>query len=1313
MSCNKKQIQEAARVEYLRLKELINQGITTDEATGIDNVVNAANAMKLASKGSVVSLASVYTPPIKIGSDIINDLNTDKLKYNNSYVTIVRGYISKGKANLVIRDDKNGFTKVVGAALVEGDKYNVMNKIRYSEDITKYSDESTSRVGQSPNDVKIAPTTGDNVDLGSQMKDLVDSFIHIDNKTGVGAINPEFKTFRDSMVGLFSKSLTEAKLNNVTVEMFKNAIEPTGGEIDLDSSTIRIRWNAMSRLSSPSEIFLHEVSHLQAKGVLAENPEIIRVLQDLRNSALNTGLDYNIFLNKTKYVTDVNAAGEQEVYMGEKAPTPDEIKIAKAKFDYVFDRSADIEEFYAYAVSNEQVWQAIQDIKIDSRLVKEIETKSGEKISRSSSFINTLVRMINKMWSSLTGRGAKGGVILTNMIIKIANAQIELSKHSEVGDEHIISRGESFIRKLDALDEQLEPTAIKISEWITDIKGDAGNKLVKVLSKIKPLRELIETGVAQYIWRMVSQDTTREDVSDMYKIFRVSKHRVEKHTKDIRDGINLVIGKMYEGIDNTTKEAVIKGLLNGDLASIVEGKAGIVKLRKHLSNNKARLAEISILENSLKEAYSEENWNEVSKQIEGLSTYILTGETVGLNQQINANNIAVMMNYNVIEGKYEDVNENLIKTIDKLVTLKAINKMDPQVISSLNKMLSTEDGQEIIRKTATMYNNYMDDLRKDNKVGVYDPTPKSYTRIQDGKLKYELVPEDQVKNQISVNMALVSEEVYTTVDGIKYYMMVGRVKDVGFNEGALGVISNTLEGISVTSLIKKSNEYREGGALYNNILTAKIESILKEIKEGTSTRFSINNNVNVIPVYDSKMVLVDYKIKMSIDEDRINRPDRQYSLSDILSNTFARSAKVDATVTSNMHVVDTIISNTARGILTNPDNYVLVEEYTDEDRENGVIKELRHERWDRLPEYTKHYIYKKLGNNGIPIHKDFVELMMGEKDITIGNFAKFGFDMKKHPVARARLMALESYIKELLSYVKEAIVILNPDVLIGNTVSNFIVAMVHGVRPDVYIKKVKKKWIELNDYNEKVQLLTELEVLEKAGEDVENKIKQLKQQLKNNPFNDLVEDGQYTPIVEDIDIDMRPDGQLYNMMQNAIDNSRFGDMINVIKDTAFISNGTKAYRLLLKTVHYGDIITREIIKEELEEKLRKAGNLNPKTKNNLINYMDQLLVNYGYTMNRWMSYAEKVAGLLFMKYYLSQGKAILSMTFKNPTRMIGITGLQAITGVDISDPIDTYFKSDIIDAIGYRILLGDAPGELLTPNIFDLVPSMDSFITLR
>ena len=55
-------------------------------------------------------------------------------------------------------------------------------------------------------------------------------------------------------------------------------------------------------------------------------------------------------------------------------------------------------------------------------------------------------------------------------------------------------------------------------------------------------------------------------------------------------------------------------------------------------------------------------------------------------------------------------------------------------------------------------------------------------------------------------MELADTKPYTIVEGKKYYLMVGRTKSVGFNEGALGLISHTIDGIPVSQLIRKNNE---------------------------------------------------------------------------------------------------------------------------------------------------------------------------------------------------------------------------------------------------------------------------------------------------------------------------------------------------------------------------------------------------------------------------------------------------------------------------------------------------------------------------
>jgi hypothetical protein len=155
-----------------------------------------------------------------------------------------------------------------------------------------------------------------------------------------------------------------------------------------------------------------------------------------------------------------------------------------------------------------------------------------------------------------------------------------------------------------------------------------------------------------------------------------------------------------------------------------------------------------------------------------------------------------------------------IELIDELVTLKAMKKlsgMDKKLVVDMYKRNSS-----VIDGSITMYESYMDDLSKDSKVSDYDPTRKGYTRADEGTIKYKLVPESEVIIEMKNNLSLVGDPdkkfrlsrktredkaklegmtPYITVNGVDHYMMVGRIPDVGFSEGAIGMISTTMEGI--------------------------------------------------------------------------------------------------------------------------------------------------------------------------------------------------------------------------------------------------------------------------------------------------------------------------------------------------------------------------------------------------------------------------------------------------------------------------------------------------------------------------------------
>jgi len=110
-----------------------------------------------------------------------------------------------------------------------------------------------------------------------------------------------------------------------------------------------------------------------------------------------------------------------------------------------------------------------------------------------------------------------------------------------------------------------------------------------------------------------------------------------------------------------------------------------------------------------------------------------------------------------------------------------------------------------------------------------------------------------------------------------------------------------------------------------------------------------------------------------------------------------------------------------------------------------------------------------------------------------------------------------------------------------------------------------------------------------------------------------------------------------------------------------------------------------------------------------LDYVDQLLINYGYTMDKQLAYIEKVSGIMFMRYYLGNMKAMWSMTKKHSSRTLTGLSAQGATGVNLNDPFDA-LNSTPVAAVANRFFLNEAPGEVLMPNLGKLMPSFEDIL---
>lgn len=145
------------------------------------------------------------------------------------------------------------------------------------------SDENVG-IGTKKGDVKVGE---EEIDLGQVLTDEFEAYLSFDEQEGRPIQTQEFRDLQDKVLKTYQETMQNLETGNVKIEMFESSKEATAGQIDLKSRELKMRWNNMSRLSRISEVFLHEVNHLMSSHVFKDNIKLRRLMEDLRDNAIN------------------------------------------------------------------------------------------------------------------------------------------------------------------------------------------------------------------------------------------------------------------------------------------------------------------------------------------------------------------------------------------------------------------------------------------------------------------------------------------------------------------------------------------------------------------------------------------------------------------------------------------------------------------------------------------------------------------------------------------------------------------------------------------------------------------------------------------------------------------------------------------------------------------------------------------------------------------------------------------------------------------------------------------------------------------
>jgi hypothetical protein len=167
------------------------------------------------------------------------------------------------------------------------------------------------------------------------------------------------------------------------------------------------------------------------------------------------------------------------------------------------------------------------------------------------------------------------------------------------------------------------------------------------------------------------------------------------------------------------------------------------------------------------------------------------------------------------------------------------------------------------------------------------------------------------------------------------------------------------------------------------------------------------------------------------------------------------------------------------------------------------------------------------------------------------------------------------------------------------------------------------------------------------------------------------------------------------------------DNLEEFRQNVYITKETRGHRAIEKLTLYNDIINKKVIMDKMVQDMNEISFATPEAKDaamvDMINYLDQLFVNYSYLTNKYVKWASDLNIVLFIKYFLRAGKASLNMMRRTP---LGSTIAESLDTFvwNMPDPVDQYMSP--IDTLSGKIGLSpvDMIGEVIFPRVITVIP---------
>ena len=975
--------------------------------------------------------------------------------------------------------------------------------------------------------------------------------------------------------------------------------------------------------------------------------DVLSAYLDLQKGSMNVGMIRKLYDQAKAKIKP------SDFYSGNWATATEQDKdLAQEKYDYVFKAQGSTDvlvRFMSMALSNNELrnilQQRVENQKIDkSSWFKRISTAFefavawlGDRIARVSK-MDSLASRLDKLSNQLVKNDIKARQeslawynYTWNLIGKVTTP---LNKVLGGTASYVFNRDlftKSKYKPLRVLAKLSTLSPMNVSE-------DIPKAVKQVRDAYKPNQRLGE--VMEVMSEMSSPSALR-------KLFDALIRRASNNSQNrqaITDNTKKAILAMFkDGGKHLSKDehkAITYVLMRSDIQSLLN-EYDIDTVMSMLNKDAVMVKEMKELENLI---LSNPNGSDMISRAKQLAYYMITnkgGEGLVKNAVSIASGIDTHYQTNILSA-----NNLLVKQIDRLVSMYALQEVSPTEKAAFKKLLASEP--DAIKGLIQIHHDLDKDSYKD-----FESNPLSYTKgympeIVNPYREVRVAASKQERDVLKKQGWKVLEQLKQDpldVQGEKFLMIH---HDRGYQRivsGAVDLMDTDRKG---TSVVDRSNP------AMGKIIKARLKRGEARAKQGHQ-RYNPEDHVGLIATYDVDGNVLAYRYEMSAFV-RDNFLERNNNFADLLGALAGNLHYKPINAAQHSEVVDVLVKDYKENYRKNPKAYVAISPHSTNPKDQEL--------WRMLPHDFKEQIIQAFGKgNPIVINNDILNMVFGFKKYSLSQmFDKSSGELnglEKILVGYLRTMfgdkaqgtiaMIEHIWQDIVRYAKDTLVIRSIKVLWGNMIANTLLLMASGINPVQIAKDTAFALRNARDYRKNKDELIQLEAKIKLGGNtaqIEERMAVVQQNMASNPLREFIEAGMLSTIVEDVMI-QSSDYTYASDLEKSIE-AKTAWIPEPVKEAAkflMVSPSTPLYQMLATTTQLSDFVA----KYSIYKKARAEG----KNFEDATLEASQTFINYDVPTSRGMQYMNDMGFFMFTKFFLRFQHVLMRHLDKRAASVIG------------------------------------------------------------